>query len=40
MLGLLVSLGFFGGAAAKNAYDNAAMKRYSTKYDKIGRAHV
>ena len=33
MLGLLLSLGLFGGAAVKNAYDNAAMKNYSTEYD-------
>lgn len=39
MLGLLMSLGLFGGAAAKNAYDNAAMKRYSTEYDDNGNRH-
>lgn len=39
MLGLLFSLGLFGGAAAKNAYDNAAMKRYSTQYDSNGNRH-
>ena len=39
MLGLLASLGFLGGAAAKNAYDDAAMKRYSTTYDSNGNRH-
>lgn len=39
MLGLLLSLGVFGGAAAKNAYDNAAMKRYTSSYDSNGNHH-
>lgn len=39
MLGLLLSLGLFGGAAVKNAYDNAAMKNYSTEYDEDGNCH-
>lgn len=39
MLGLLVSIGLFGGAAVKNAYDNASMKRYSTQYDSNGNRH-
>ena len=36
MLGLLLSLGLFGGAAVKNAYDNAAMKKYTSSYDNNG----
>ena len=39
MLGLLMSLGLFGGAAAKNAYDNAAMKKYTSSYDSNGNHH-
>lgn len=38
MLGLF-SLLFAGGAAAKDAYDNAAMKNYSTEYDENGNRH-
>ena len=38
MLGLF-SLLFAGGAAAKDAYDNAAMKNYSTEYDENGNCH-
>lgn len=39
MLGLLFSLGIFGGAAIKEIYDNESMKRYSTKYDDNGNRH-
>ncbi len=39
MLGLLMSLGLFGGAAAKNAYDNVAMKKYTSSYDSNGNHH-
>lgn len=39
MLGLLLSLGIFGGAAAKNAYNNAAMKKYTSSYDSNGNHH-
>ena len=39
MLGLLLSLGIFGGAAAKAVYDNYNMKKYSTRYDENGNHH-
>lgn len=39
MLGALLALGIFGGAAAKAAYDNYNMKKYSTRYDENGNRH-
>lgn len=39
MLGALLALGIFGGAAAKAAYDNYDMKKYSTRYDENGNRH-
>lgn len=39
MLGALLALGIFGGAAAKAAYDNYYMKKYSTRYDENGNRH-
>ena len=39
MLGALLCLGIFGGAAAKAAYDNYDMKKYSTRYDENGNRH-
>lgn len=39
MIGLLLSLGLLGGAAAKVAYDNYDMKKYTSRYDEKGNLH-
>lgn len=39
MLGLLISLGIFGGAAIKAGIDNASMMSYTTKKDENGNVH-